>query len=151
MEPNRLLPTVRRDIRQAFDDPTFQLPGWPGYRNRPGCSGLDPLATSFEEAHIEGRVIRMLLDRRWYTRDPVYVLALILYALFIMISPISALLGIVAVILEVVKRIFLEGLPLDIFLFSLGFLIFLYLLNEAHKSLHGDWDSEDYDEEWEEE
>jgi hypothetical protein len=149
MEPNRIYwPTVRRDIRQAFDDPTFQLPGWPGYRNRPGCSGLDPLATSFEEAHIQGRVIRMLLDRRWYTRNPIYVLALALYAITLIVSPILA---IVPAISYSGKSVSIDDIHFDIFVLSLGFMIFLYLLNEAHKFIHGDWDSEDYDEEWVEE
>jgi tetratricopeptide (TPR) repeat protein len=36
------------------------LPGWPGHRTRPGRSGLDPLDTYFEQAHITGLLLRQL-------------------------------------------------------------------------------------------
>ena len=48
-----------------LDEAGFVLSGWPGHRNRPGRCGLDYLDTSFEEAHMEGVMIRLLLTRRF--------------------------------------------------------------------------------------
>jgi tetratricopeptide (TPR) repeat protein len=36
------------------------LRGWPGHRTRPGRSGLDPLDTDFEQAHVTGLLLRHL-------------------------------------------------------------------------------------------
>ncbi len=57
-----------------MDEKAYLLTGWPGYRNRPGHYGLDPLASDFEEAHTEGVILRSLLDRRFRTRNPLYLL-----------------------------------------------------------------------------
>ena len=56
-----------------LDEAGFVMPGWPGHRNRPGRIGLDYLDTSFEEAHMEGVMIRMLLMRRLRTHNLFYL------------------------------------------------------------------------------
>lgn len=52
-----------------MDEKAFLLPGWPGHRNRPGRSGYDPLETSFEEAHLEGVMIRLLFTGKLRTHN----------------------------------------------------------------------------------
>jgi tetratricopeptide (TPR) repeat protein len=56
-----------------LDEASFVLSGWPGHRNRPGRIGLDYLDTSFEEAHIEGVMVRLLLTRRFRTHNLFYL------------------------------------------------------------------------------
>ena len=41
------------------------LPGWPGYRIRPGRSGLDWIDTQYEMAHMAGVFIRQLITGAW--------------------------------------------------------------------------------------
>jgi tetratricopeptide (TPR) repeat protein len=57
-----------------LDSKAFLLIGWAGHRNRPGRSGYDPLETDFELAHMQGVVIRLLITRRFRTRNPIYLL-----------------------------------------------------------------------------
>lgn len=57
-----------------LDANAFMLPGWAGHRNRPGRSGYDPLETDFELAHMQGVVIRLLVTRKFRTRNPIYLL-----------------------------------------------------------------------------
>ncbi|KAA3644633.1 MAG: hypothetical protein DWQ07_14555 [Chloroflexi bacterium] len=59
----------RDDIRVEFDNPDFQLPGWPGYRTRPGYSGYDPLDYQYEYSHFQGRIMRSLITRDWHTNN----------------------------------------------------------------------------------
>lgn len=49
------------------------LPGWPGYRNRPGRSGLDYLDSEFELAHMEGVFFRALITGRLRTDRLAYL------------------------------------------------------------------------------
>lgn len=42
-------------------DPTLLPPGWPGYRTRPGRTGLDYIDTQVEVAHMTGVFIRQFL------------------------------------------------------------------------------------------
>ena len=56
-----------------LDEAGFVMPGWPGHRNRPGRCGLDYLDTSFEEGHMEGVMIRLLLTRRFRTHNLFYL------------------------------------------------------------------------------
>jgi tetratricopeptide (TPR) repeat protein len=53
---------------------SFLLPGWPGYRNRPGRSGYDPLDRDFEFAHVQGLILRRLMTGSFRTRNPIYLL-----------------------------------------------------------------------------
>ncbi len=50
-----------------------QLPGWPGYRTRPNRSGLDPLDTRNEAAHMGGTFLRDIFTLRARTRNPFYL------------------------------------------------------------------------------
>lgn len=57
-----------------LDANSFLLIGWPGYRNRPGRSGYDPLERDFEYAHMQGVIFRKLITRKFRTRNPVYLI-----------------------------------------------------------------------------
>jgi len=57
-----------------LDANAFLLVGWAGHRTRPGRSGYDPLDRDFEFAHMQGTVIRLLITRKFRTRDPIYLL-----------------------------------------------------------------------------
>ncbi len=57
-----------------LDANAYLLIGWPGHRNRPGRSGYDPLDRDFEFAHMQGTVIRLLITRKFRTRNPIYLL-----------------------------------------------------------------------------
>lgn len=70
-----------------LDETAYWLRGWPGFRNRPGRSGLDPLDAYFEEPHTYGIIIRRLLNRRLRTHNPVYLL-LMTFAGLICSSPV---------------------------------------------------------------
>jgi tetratricopeptide (TPR) repeat protein len=61
---------------------TFLLAGWPGHRTRYGRSGYDPLESDFELAHVKGIMIRMLLTRKFRTRNPFYILYMSLMGIF---------------------------------------------------------------------
>lgn len=69
-----------------MDKNAFLLIGWAGHRTRYGRSGYDPLETDFEFAHMQGVVIRLLLTRKFRTRNPIYLLFMtfvgILYFLY---------------------------------------------------------------------
>jgi hypothetical protein len=57
-----------------MSEPSFLLTGWPGNRTRPGRSGYDPLDTDFENAHLEGIMIRMMFTGRFRTHNTFYLL-----------------------------------------------------------------------------
>ena len=69
-----------------LDANAFLLIGWPGYRNRPGRSGYDPLERDFEYAHMQGVIFRKLITRKFRTRSPIYLVLMtcvgILYLLY---------------------------------------------------------------------
>ena len=62
-------------------EPSFLIKGFAGYRNRQGRIGLDPLDTDFEQARIEGTIIRKLIMGRFRTRNPFYLLLMIFFGL----------------------------------------------------------------------
>jgi hypothetical protein len=68
-----------------------QLLGWPGYRTRPGRSGLDPLDTRNEAAHMEGTFLRNLFTLRARTRNPFYLFFMFIFG----VIPFSALTALV--------------------------------------------------------
>ena len=77
-----------------MDEVASQLPGWPGYRTRPGRSGLDYLDSEFELAHMEGLLLRRLFTGKLRTTNPLYLAGMgvlgglcILPALLTTISP----------------------------------------------------------------
>lgn len=82
-EPNYLAES-QHDLRMEFNDPGMMLPGWPGYRTRPGRSGFDPLDTSFEDAHMTGRIIKMIFTGRYYTDDPLFVTLLMFFGYYLL-------------------------------------------------------------------
>ena len=67
-----------RDVREVLDDPGLELPGWPGYRTRPGRSGYDPIDYQIEAAQMTGRMIKMLATGRYYIQHPFFFLVLLL-------------------------------------------------------------------------
>jgi hypothetical protein len=62
--------------------------GMPGYRNRPGRSGLDPLDTNAEYYHLMGVFIRKVFTRRLRTRDPLYLAMMVIFG----VIPVTVLL-----------------------------------------------------------
>jgi hypothetical protein len=77
-----------------MSEPAYLLRGWPGHRNRQGRIGLDPLDTDFEQAHIEGTIIRKLITLKLRTRNPFYLLLMSFVGLICCLP----LLGILALI-----------------------------------------------------
>ena len=64
------------------DDPVVnqnELPGFPGYRLREGRSGLDPLDTDREAAHMEGTFYRNLFTLKLRTRDGFYLILMFVF------------------------------------------------------------------------
>lgn len=86
----------RDDIRVEFDSFDYDLPGWPGYRTRPGRSGYDPLDAPFERAQFVGRVTMSLIRQDWHT-DNLFYLALL--NLFGFLTSFVALFFVVGIIL----------------------------------------------------
>jgi hypothetical protein len=60
-------PSADKDERNSSES----LPGWPGYRTRDGRSGLDPIDTRTEAAHVSGTLIQQLLTGRLRVRNPI--------------------------------------------------------------------------------
>ena len=56
-----------------MNEPSRTLLGWPGHRTRQGRSGYDPLELDFEQAHMEGFILRALFTLRFRTRNPLYL------------------------------------------------------------------------------
>jgi hypothetical protein len=67
----------KRSKESQKEDPS-SLPGWPGYRTRPGRSGYDPIDSDFEGAHIAGVVLRRFFTGQIKTRNPAWLLLLAL-------------------------------------------------------------------------
>ena len=57
-----------------MDEAAYQLRGWPGHRTRQGRSGYDPLDSDFENAHMQGIMIRRLITLNFRTQNPTYLL-----------------------------------------------------------------------------
>ncbi|KPL76887.1 hypothetical protein ADN00_09805 [Ornatilinea apprima] len=74
-----------------LDEKACLITGWPGHRTGSGRSGYDPLKSDFELAHMQGLIFRKLIERKFRTRHPVYLLFMaVMGAIFI-----SPLLGVV--------------------------------------------------------
>jgi len=67
-----------------------KVQGWPGFRNRPGRIGLDPLDTSFEEAHIEGVILRKLMIGEVFTTNPFYLFGMTFFGIVFVLPLIMA-------------------------------------------------------------
>lgn len=75
-----------------MDEASYLLAGWPGHRTRQGRSGYDPLDTDFENAHMEGVMLRMLFTLKFRTRNPIYLFFMMcVAALFCLPVPMAAL------------------------------------------------------------
>jgi tetratricopeptide (TPR) repeat protein len=57
-----------------MDKQAYFLVGWPGHRNRYGRSGYDPLEKDFEYAHMQGTILRLCLNGKFRTKNPLYLL-----------------------------------------------------------------------------
>lgn len=55
-----------------------KLLGFPGYRQRDGRSGLDPIDNENELGHMEGSFARALFTLKLRTRNPLYLIAMFL-------------------------------------------------------------------------
>lgn len=64
------------EVPAYLDEKALELPGWPGYRTRPGRSGLDYLDNQFELAHMQGLFIRRLITGQLRTHEPLYLAAM---------------------------------------------------------------------------
>lgn len=60
-----------------MNEKSFLLMGYPGYRNKQGRSGYDPLERNAEEARMQGIMIRLLLTRKFRTRNPFYLATMV--------------------------------------------------------------------------
>jgi tetratricopeptide (TPR) repeat protein len=60
-----------------MNEKSFLLMGYPGYRNRQGRSGYDPLERNAEQARMQGIMIRLLLTRKFRTQNPVYLVTMV--------------------------------------------------------------------------
>lgn len=56
-----------------------ELPGWPSYRTRSNRSGLDPLDTRSEAAHMQGVFLRNIFTLRARTRNPFYLILMFVF------------------------------------------------------------------------
>ena len=74
-----------------IDQNAFLLPGWAGHRTRQGRSGYDPLETDFEYAHMQGTMIRLILTRRFRTRNPIYLAFMVFVGMLYFLGSISPL------------------------------------------------------------
>lgn len=82
----------------SMDRCALWLTGYPGHRLLPGRSGYDPLDTDFENARLQGRMIRMLFTGKFRTTNPFYLWMMALFGI-IFSTP-----------LIIVYHIFVEGM-----------------------------------------
>ena len=72
--PEREAPEVptpdEEGLPAPYLDSSAQLEGWPGHRTMPGKSGLDPLESDFELAHVMGVLLRQLFTGQIRTHNP---------------------------------------------------------------------------------
>jgi TRAP-type C4-dicarboxylate transport system permease small subunit len=65
--------------RDAKPGGETQLQGWPGYRTRDNRSGLDPIDSRAEAAHMGGTFFYNLFTLRLRSRNPFYLLLMFLF------------------------------------------------------------------------
>ena len=103
-----------------------KLPGWPGYRTRSNRSGLDPLDTRTEAAHMEGTFLRTIFTGRARTRKPFY---LVLMFIFGVIPFIVALILVIGDLPKVDSNFIVPILYLLLLLFITGALTFNFIMS----------------------
>ena len=104
-----------------------ELPGWPGYRTRSNRSGLDPLDTRSEAAHMQGTFLRNIFTLRARTRNPFYLFLMFVFgvapfltSMAVMISGMPAAEGFsLARIIYLIVFIFVTGAVTINFLLSI--------------------------------
>ena len=67
------------------------IPGWPGYRTRGQRSGLDPIDTRTEAAHMEGVFLYRLFTLRARTRKPLILVLMFVFGVIPFVSLLSLL------------------------------------------------------------
>ncbi len=91
---NRLAYMAR--AQRSFREPrefwfTPALPGWPGWRIRPGRSGYDPIDYQLEFAHIQGVLVRKFITFKFRSQSWLFLLMLTIMALAFLTSGLFAL------------------------------------------------------------
>lgn len=69
-----------------MNEKSFLLMGYPGYRNRQGRSGYDPIEKNAEQGRMQGIMIRLLLTRKFRTRNPIYLALMALWGILSFLS-----------------------------------------------------------------
>jgi tetratricopeptide (TPR) repeat protein len=69
-----------------MNEKSFLLMGYPGYRNRQGRSGYDPLERNAEQGRLQGVMIRLLLTRKFRTRNPIYLVIMAFVGIFYFVN-----------------------------------------------------------------
>jgi hypothetical protein len=111
---------------------TAWVPGWPGYRHRPGRSGYDPLENDFEAAHMQGVLLRLVLKRRIRTRNPVYL------ALMTIFGMVACLPGLLAVALIISGWPYVGGGLIALMFYSPSIVVGVAVLANVYLSFIGD-------------
>lgn len=83
------------DIRYllADDMPGLQLPGWPGWRTRPGRSGYDPIDQWTELSQMQVYMVKYLFQGELYQNSLFYILGYWVYGLIMIQQVIGGVLS----------------------------------------------------------
>jgi len=68
----------KKELERDTQPNESKLLGFPGYRQRDGRSGLDPIDNENELGHMEGSFVRALFTLKLRTRNPLYLIAMFL-------------------------------------------------------------------------
>jgi len=116
------------DLPSWLSEYSTQLPGWPGYRTQSKRSGYDPLDTYAEYGHIQGILLRDVINLRLQAKN-IFTKILLVCASLIYLTPLIFIIG------EFYHNIFL--MFLFIFMFSphltLGILLTINLIINFRK------------------
>jgi hypothetical protein len=77
MKSQRILPVQKNKPDDLVYLQSKYLIGWPGYRNARGRSGLGYVETQAEWAHMRGRIFSMLLAGKVLTRNPIFLIGML--------------------------------------------------------------------------
>jgi hypothetical protein len=98
-DQNEAIPTESNQPESDFVPPEAveidmgSVLGWPGYRNRFGRSGLDYIDTENEYAHMQGVCVHHLITFNIRTRNPFYLLVMVIASLILFGIPSIFILG----------------------------------------------------------
>jgi hypothetical protein len=70
---------MAKSKRRKNDHDKSSIPGYPGYRTRPGRSGYDPIDRGREAGHMQGVFWRQALTGQLRTRKPIYLILMFLF------------------------------------------------------------------------